>query len=78
LTLTGIQVLLVEDELAIAELLIFVLKVLKCARADIFLASEASQAIEILQYRRPDVLISNLRLPDHAGLWLIRQNCATC
>jgi CheY-like chemotaxis protein len=70
LTLTGIQVLLVEDELDIAELLVFILK---CAGADILLTSEASQALEILQHQQPDILVSDLRLPGKDGFWLIRQ-----
>lgn len=67
--LAGIQVLLVEDEQEIAALFTFVLRE---AGADIIPAFEASQALAMLKYEQPDVLVSNLKLPDQDGVWLIR------
>lgn len=68
--LTGIQVLLVEDEIEIAALFTFVLRE---AGAEIISAFEASQALVALKYKQPDILVSNLRLPDQDGIWLIHQ-----
>lgn len=67
--LAGIQVLLVEDELEIAALFTFVLHE---AGAEILPVFEASQALSMLEHEQPDVLVCNLRLPDHDGIWLIR------
>jgi len=70
LSLKGVQVLLVEDELEIAALFTFVLRE---AGAEIIPAFQASQALVMLECRQPDILVSNLRLPDQDGIWLIHQ-----
>lgn len=69
-TLSGVLVLLVEDEFDIAELFILILQALG---AEVLLAFSANEALQILSLYQPDILISNLRLPDHDGLWLIQQ-----
>ena len=35
--------------------------------------SSASEALEILAHERPDVLVSDLEMPDKDGYWLIGQ-----
>jgi CheY-like chemotaxis protein len=68
--LEGIDVLLVEDELDIAELLIVMLK---CAGAKVVWAALADEALNLLEHSEPDVLVCNVRLPDRDGDWLIQQ-----
>lgn len=69
-TLAHLQVLVVEDELDIAELLVFVLKE---SGAVVKLATTAQEALSLLKDYQPDILVSNIRLPDQDGDWLIRQ-----
>lgn len=62
--------LLVEDEPDIAELFTFILKEYG---AEVILANSALEALARLGQRRPDVLVSNVRLPEEDGRWLIEQ-----
>jgi CheY-like chemotaxis protein len=69
-TLKSIRVLLVEDEVDIAELLRFILE---NAGAEVTRLSRATQALSVLQPLRYDILLSDVKLPDYDGEWLIRQ-----
>lgn len=68
--LMHLRVLVVEDELDIAELLVFVLEE---SGAVVKLATTAQEALSLLKDYQPDILVSNIRLPDQDGDWLIRQ-----
>lgn len=68
--LAHLQVLLVEDEPDIAELLLLILR---NAGAEVRLVTSAETALSLLEHYHPDVLISNVRLPEKNGDWLIRQ-----
>ncbi|MBD2054597.1 response regulator [Oculatella sp. FACHB-28] len=68
--LTGLTVLLVEDEPDIAELFTFILQEYG---AEVILARSAVEALGELGQRQPDVLVSNVRLPNKDGRWLIEQ-----
>ncbi|OYE01690.1 response regulator [Nostoc sp. 'Peltigera membranacea cyanobiont' 232] len=68
--LVGIRILLVEDEPDIADLLIFVLET---AGAEVMAFINAEAAFGILESFHPNILVSNVRLPDHNGNWLIEQ-----
>jgi CheY-like chemotaxis protein len=68
--LEGIQVLLVEDELDIANLLIFVLEE---SGAEVIHMDSAIGALLALEQHEPHILICNIRLPDRDGTWLMRQ-----
>lgn len=67
--LKNLQILLVEDEADIAELLAVILEQ---AGAEVIQTSYAVEAFEMLESCQPDILISNVRLPDHNGDWLIQ------
>ncbi|MBD2054492.1 response regulator [Oculatella sp. FACHB-28] len=76
--LAGLTVLLVENEPGLAELLTFILE---GNGARIIPAGSATEALNQLKRRQPDVLVSNVRLPDEDGSWLIeriRQVEGTC
>jgi CheY-like chemotaxis protein len=68
--LAGLTVLLVEDEPDIAELFTFILEE---NEAKVVLAKSALEALRKLGQQRPDVLVSNVRLPQENGCWLIEQ-----
>jgi CheY-like chemotaxis protein len=67
--LAGVTVLLVEDERDIADLLLFILGE---AGAEVIWVMQASQALARFHHSRPNILLSNLRLPDQNGDWLIQ------
>lgn len=68
--LAGLTVLLVEDEPDIAELFTFILEEYG---AEVILVNSAVEALSKLGQRRPDILVSNVRLPEEDGRWLIEQ-----
>lgn len=68
--LVGIRILLVEDEPDIAELLIFILET---AGAEVMALMDAEAALSMLELFHPDLLLSNVKLPDRDGNWLIEQ-----
>jgi CheY-like chemotaxis protein len=69
-TLEDVHILLVEDELDIAELLLLLLQ---SAGATVRLCEEAESVLAILESVQPDILVCNIRLPLHDGIWLIEQ-----
>ena len=66
--LTGLRVLLVDDETDSRDLLSFVLE--SCG-AEISTASSAANALETLKREKFDVLISDIGMPDEDGFALI-------
>jgi signal transduction histidine kinase/CheY-like chemotaxis protein len=68
--LDGVQVLVVDDEADARRVLSLVLE---RAGAVVATADSARAAVEALSSARPDVLISDLGMPDQDGLDLIRQ-----
>ncbi|MBD1847263.1 response regulator [Cyanobacteria bacterium FACHB-63] len=68
--LAGVKVLLVEDECDIADLLLFILSE---AGAEAIAVRQAKDALAQLHRSRPDILLSNVRLPDRNGDWLIQE-----
>ncbi|MBD1847005.1 response regulator [Cyanobacteria bacterium FACHB-63] len=68
--LAGVKVLLVEDECDMADLLLFILSE---AGAEATWVMQANDALAQLHRSRPDILLSNIRLPDRNGNWLIQE-----
>jgi PAS domain S-box-containing protein len=69
-SLRGVQVLVVDDEPDARELLS---AILLRAGAEVATASSAAEALEMLQRRGADVLISDIGMPDEDGYGLLRQ-----
>ncbi|HYO77497.1 MAG TPA: ATP-binding protein [Thermoanaerobaculia bacterium] len=67
--LTGLCLLVVEDDPAAARTLC---TLLERAGADVRIANSVAAALEALRERIPDVLISDVAMPDEDGLALIR------
>lgn len=68
-SLGGVKVLVVDDEPDAREL---VRRVLAGADADVKISASALEALEILSWWRPDVVISDIGMPGHDGYELIR------
>jgi CheY-like chemotaxis protein len=68
--LPGIHVLVVDDSPKIREALT---TVLEREGAVVTAAGAAERALDLLQWLRPDVLLSDLEMPDKDGYWLIGQ-----
>ena len=67
-SLDDVQVLLVDDDRDTLQLLIVALSELK---ANVQTASSAAEALEILEWFKPDVLVSDLAMPNEDGYSLI-------
>lgn len=68
--LAGMRVLVVDDEPDAQRLLV---RVLEQAGATVLAASSAREALDILSKLTPEVLVSDLGMPEEDGLDLIRQ-----
>ena len=68
--LQGVRVLVVDDEAEARELLTVVLE--QCG-AQVQVAASAGQALEALEQSQPDVLVSDIGMPNEDGYALIRQ-----
>jgi len=63
-------VLIVEDEADSREL---VSTLLATHKARVTIAASAQEALELLEVSKPDVLVSDIEMPQHDGYWLIQQ-----
>lgn len=68
--LTGLRVVVVEDDDDARDLLVAML--IECG-AEVDEARSADEAIALVQRVCPDVLVSDIGLPDHDGYYLIRK-----
>ncbi len=68
--LTGLHVLVVDDDRDTRD--VFRLALRMCG-AIVSLARSATEALYLLQERTPDVLVSDISMPDHDGYWLVRE-----
>ena len=69
--LGGVRVLVVDDSGPVRGLLT---EILEQYGAAVTTVSSASEALEILAHERPDVLVSDLEMPDKDGYWLNAAN----
>ena len=67
--LVGLRILVVDDELDAREL---VGCVLESAGATVYLADAASTALELVAQHTPDVMVSDIGMPDEDGYSLMR------
>jgi CheY-like chemotaxis protein len=68
--LAGIRVLVVDDEVDTLEL---VSVVLRYAGAEVFTADSAASALEMVKETRPDILVSDIGMPQKDGVSLISE-----
>ena len=69
-TLSSVNVLVVDDDPLIRNLLT---DTLEMYGATVTAVATAREALTTLEAWRPDVLLSDLQMPDKDGYWLIRQ-----
>ncbi|MBV9209069.1 MAG: MEDS domain-containing protein [Acidobacteria bacterium] len=67
-TLEGVRVLLVDDD---ADTLQMLTAMLAACKAEVHATSSAAEALEALQWHKPDVLVSDLAMPCEDGYSLI-------
>jgi PAS domain S-box-containing protein len=67
-SLEGLKVLVVDDEADTREL---IKEVLKGCGSEVIMSRSAAEALEALEEHRPDILISDLGMPDEDGYSLI-------
>jgi CheY-like chemotaxis protein len=68
--LSGLTILVVDDEPDARALL---KRVLENCEAEVILAASAAEALKLLRQRKPDVLVSDVGMPDEDGYSLIRK-----
>lgn len=68
--LRGVTVLMVDDEADTRDL---VRRVLEKCQASVLLASSAQQALELIARQRPDIILSDIGMPDTDGYELLRR-----
>jgi len=68
--LSGIRVLVVDDEPDARQL---IRRVLEDCDAEVAVAGSAAEAMALLEGARPDILVSDIGMPDRDGYDLIRQ-----
>jgi PAS domain S-box-containing protein len=73
-SLSGIYVLVVDDDADTLELLT---TALTSRKAEVTAVGSASEALQAIQHRRPDVLISDIAMPEQDGYGLIAKIRAT-
>ena len=67
--LAGIKVLVVDDQEDVRLLVSFVLST---SGADVQECDSAAQALRTMATWRPDVIVSDIAMPEHDGYWLIQ------
>lgn len=68
--LPGMKILVIDDEADAREL---IHEVLAQCKASVFTAASAGEGIEILKSQRPDLVISDIGMPERDGYELIRE-----
>ncbi|MBP1204696.1 PAS domain S-box-containing protein [Duganella sp. 1411] len=66
--LSGLQVLVVDDEDDAREL---IKRILNDCNADVLTAATATEALQLLQHARPDLMVSDLGMPEVDGYGLL-------
>lgn len=68
--LAGLRVLVVDDQL---DILVLIHEVLTASGAEVRTSNAAQDGLAILRAWRPDVLVSDIAMPNHDGYWLIER-----
>ena len=69
-TLRGVHVLLVDDDKEAVELLA---TILRYSGALVLGAGSARAALKALQTVKPDILVTDIAMPEEDGYWLLRE-----
>jgi CheY-like chemotaxis protein len=69
-TLDGVHLLLVEDDMDARDVMKLVMEY---QGALVVAVEDAKSALSIMTTIRPDVLVTDINMPEHDGVWLIEQ-----
>jgi CheY-like chemotaxis protein len=69
LQLSGIKVLVVDDQ---PDIRLLVALTLSTSGADVHECESAAQALSVLSTWKPDIIVSDIVMPEHDGYWLIQ------
>ncbi len=67
-SLAGVTILVVDDDPGVRGLYV---TVLRQAGASVMSSGVASEAVGLSELQPPDVVITDLRMPGHDGIWLL-------
>jgi CheY-like chemotaxis protein len=68
--LNGLRILLVDDDPIVRALYVYVLQEAGAAVVSSGLATEALQLIDL---QAPDAVVTDLKMPEHDGIWLLEE-----
>ena len=68
--LSGLRILAVDDD---PDSLDVLTSILRLHQATVFGAASAVEALDLLHRERPDLIISDIAMPQHDGYWLMQQ-----
>ncbi|HEY9661435.1 MAG TPA: response regulator [Allocoleopsis sp.] len=71
LALRNLRILLAEDDLLLSEMLSDFLTTFY--HAEVIAVTSAAEVLEVIQSQKPDILLSNIVLPDEDGYTLIQK-----
>jgi CheY-like chemotaxis protein len=69
-SLAGVTLLVVDDDPHVRGLYV---TVLRQAGASVMSTGMASEAVGLIELQLPDVVITDLNMPGHDGIWLLRE-----
>jgi CheY-like chemotaxis protein len=70
LALQGVNILVVDDDPRVRGLYALVLRE---AGATVTASGEATEAVQLADTYPPDVVVTDLRMPRHDGIWLLQE-----
>ena len=70
LALKGLNILVVDDDPRVRGLYAMVLRE---AGATVTLSGAATEAVQLADLHPPDVVVTDLRMPRHDGVWLLQE-----
>jgi len=69
-TLRGLRILLVDDDPTVRGLYVVVLQQ---AGATVTSSGLASEAVNLIDLEVPDAVVTDVQMPTHDGIWLLRE-----
>ena len=68
--LSGLRILLVDDDPVVRALYVCVLQ---DAGAAVVSSGLAAEALQLIDFDAPDAVVTDLKMPEHDGIWLLQQ-----
>ena len=68
--LDGLRILVVDDDPIVRGLYV---SVLQDAGAAVVSSGLAAEAVELIDLQAPDAVVTDLQMPEHDGIWLLKE-----